>query len=348
MLKNVRFFLFTIIAVILSTSIYAQEAKLQNQMILDSSAIHILAVNPVNPEQVYAVSDLGVYRSDDQGNAWSKLSSYSAAALALTPLYPNYVYAGMYMPSAPGFYVSENKGDTWIAEYLTYEEPPYAIAVNSVYPNIIYTAFRTSGAMGSVWRSNDGGRNWSRTNLSIQDVHVLEVNPVNSNIIYAAAYYYDAYSLTYDFFQSFDEGNTWVTRTDLHDIQVTDIVVNPMEGNMIYVGSYHNGIYQSLNNGLTWTHLALKHERVNEIAIHPTDPNILYAATDGGNVNYYPLYESKNAGQTWSPSSLRTQGVESIAIDPVNPNIIYAGTTNEGIYRSFDGGETWVAPTSGT
>jgi hypothetical protein len=35
-------------------------------------------------------------------------------------------------------------------------------------------------------------------------------------------------------------------------------------------------------------------------------------------------------------------GVEGLAIDPNTPSTVYAGTVDLGVYRSTDGGATWV------
>ncbi|MBS1652114.1 MAG: T9SS type A sorting domain-containing protein [Bacteroidetes bacterium] len=47
-----------------------------------------------------------------------------------------------------------------------------------------------------------------------------------------------------------------------------------------------------------------------------------------------------------NPQSLQTQGiVNAVAFDPINSNIFYAGTTNSGLWKTSDGGTTWVCLT---
>ena len=85
--------------------------------------------------------------------------------------------------------------------------------------------------------------------------------------------------------------------------------------------------------------------RIRAIAIHPTNPSIVYAGSASGGV-----WRTTNGGATWTPltdnqCSLNTG---SIAIDPVNPNIVYVGTGEPaqsngcGLLRSFDGGTSWT------
>ncbi len=88
--------------------------------------------------------------------------------------------------------------------------------------------------------------------------------------------------------------------------------------------------------------------RVSTIAIHPTDPNILYVGGAQGGV-----WRSDDAGLNWTPltDGECSLAMGSIAIDPVDPQIVYAGTGEQhfsgdsyygcGVLRSLDGGATW-------
>jgi photosystem II stability/assembly factor-like uncharacterized protein len=92
---------------------------------------------------------------------------------------------------------------------------------------------------------------------------------------------------------------------------------------------------------------------VADIAIDPNgfDDRIIYIATGRGGI-----WKTTDGGATWSP---KTDGMGSlcmgaVALDPADSSIVYAGTGNffanfrnqrfasQGIYRSSDGGVTWV------
>lgn len=89
--------------------------------------------------------------------------------------------------------------------------------------------------------------------------------------------------------------------------------------------------------------------RVNVVAIHPTDENIIYAGFSGGGV-----FKTTDGGQTWLPifDAQTYLSIGEITIDPSNPNTIYVGTGDpnisgfpfigDGIYRSTDAGATWT------
>jgi photosystem II stability/assembly factor-like uncharacterized protein len=78
---------------------------------------------------------------------------------------------------------------------------------------------------------------------------------------------------------------------------------------------------------------------VQALAVHPADPDVVFAATDDG------PYRSTDGGDGWERTGYPEGGarVWSILVHPANPRVLYAGTSPIGIYRSDDGGETWRA-----
>lgn len=92
--------------------------------------------------------------------------------------------------------------------------------------------------------------------------------------------------------------------------------------------------------------------RINALAFHPADSNILYAGAPAGG-----LWISKDGGKNWSTTTdtMASLGVSSIAVDPLHPDTIYIGTGDRdasdsygrGIFRSKDGGVSWEARNTG-
>ncbi|MEM1319746.1 MAG: hypothetical protein AAGG75_05780 [Bacteroidota bacterium] len=88
--------------------------------------------------------------------------------------------------------------------------------------------------------------------------------------------------------------------------------------------------------------------RVNTIAVHPFDEQIIYAGFSTGG-----LYKTTNGGQDWTPifDEQAYLSIGHITIDPTFPDVIYVGTGDpnisgypfigNGLYRSPDGGATW-------
>lgn len=89
--------------------------------------------------------------------------------------------------------------------------------------------------------------------------------------------------------------------------------------------------------------------RINDIAIDPGNPQIMYATGAGGG-----LWKTTDGGVTWAARSKgwKIQAATAVALDPNNANRVYVGTGDfkrldhmepfsVGVMRSLDGGLTW-------
>lgn len=88
--------------------------------------------------------------------------------------------------------------------------------------------------------------------------------------------------------------------------------------------------------------------RVNTIAVHPKDENIIYAGFSSGG-----LFKTIDGGKNWQPlmDDQRFLAIGAICIDPKNPEIVYVGTGDpnvtgypflgDGLYKTENGGRTW-------
>lgn len=203
---------------------------------------------------------------------------------------------------------------------------------------------------------NSGGR--------IVDV---EFDPSNTDIAYLAA-------ASGGVFKTKDGGNTWLPVFDNETtLSMGDIAVAPSNPSVVYVGTGEanggsgsltydaNGIYKSFNGGLTWTNIGLQSTHMTgRVAVHPTDPDIAFAATMGDLYGPSPdrgLYKTTDGGLTWTHVLFvnDSTGVIDVVINPQNPDIVFAATwmrtrhantkdyagTESGIWKSTDGGNTF-------
>ena len=92
-----------------------------------------------------------------------------------------------------------------------------------------------------------------------------------------------------------------------------------------------------------------------EIQVAPSDPNRIYMVTGffvGPTLNSH-VYISRNRGASfqrtpgWKAVSLGSNGPPAkntnchMAVDPANPDVVYLGTITNGLFVTFDAGNTW-------
>lgn len=101
------------------------------------------------------------------------------------------------------------------------------------------------------------------------------------------------------------------------------------------------GLVDTANAGLNQWTVSPQSETlglVQDVAIDPSNSNILYAATNSGKI-----FKSTDRGENWAVISegLRGDSINAILIDPLNPGVLFVGAS-ESFYKSTNNGELWV------
>ncbi len=193
-------------------------------------------------------------------------------------------------------------------------------------PNVFYIGVNNGG----VWKTNDFGRTWKPIfdDQPTGSVGNLAVAPSNPNIVYVGS----------------GEG---LQRPDL---------------------SVGDGIYKSTDAGKSWIHLGLRDgQQINTIIVDPKNPDRLFVAVIGhpyGANEERGVFRSLDGGKTFQKVLYKDPdtGAVALAFDPQNSNTIYADLwaarqgpwengywsgPNSGLYKSIDGGNTWLPLTKG-
>jgi photosystem II stability/assembly factor-like uncharacterized protein len=189
--------------------------------------------------------------------------------------------------------------------------------------------------------------------------------PGDSSVIYAGA-------ASGGVFKTSDGGLHWDPIFDDQPVaSIGAIAVAPSNASIVWVGtgesfirgniSVGNGIYRSTDAGRTWTHAGLeKTGRIARVAVHPTNPSIVFVAALGHCYGPQPergVFRTTDGGATWSRVLFvdENTGAVDVVIDPANPRTVFAATwqfaihpwwaesggPGSGVFVSRDGGATW-------
>jgi photosystem II stability/assembly factor-like uncharacterized protein len=199
----------------------------------------------------------------------------------------------------------------------------------------------------------------------------IAIHPSNPDTWYVAA-------ASGGVWKTMNHGTTFQPIFDQYgSYSIACVQVAPTNPQTIWVGtgennnqrsvSYGDGVYKSVDGGKSFVNMGLKtSEHIGNIIIHPTDENTIWVAAYGpvwSKGGERGVYKSTDGGKTWERTLFVSDetGISEIAIDPSNPNILYAaahqrrrhewtyigGGPESNLYKSVDGGKTWLEITSG-
>lgn len=178
-----------------------------------------------------------------------------------------------------------------------------------------------------------------------------------------------------------NEGITWepVFENEM-SASFGDLALDPQNQNTIWAGTGEAnifrssnagaGIYRSTDGGETWEHLGLINTNtIARIIVHPQNSDVVYVAAGGNewtNDDERGVYKTSDGGKTWEKILYIDDktGAYDLVMNPRNPDILYAATwqrirkkwndprneddyTGSGIYKTTDGGKTWLPVNNG-
>ncbi len=304
------------------------------QLGLDGLVVQSIAIDPSNPDVMYAgTRGAGVHKSTDGGRTWTEansgLESDFINSVIVDPRNPQRVFAGagqgpLVGDEGAGVYRSDDAGQSWAK---VNDAHTAALAAD---PNNTST-FYEAGAP-PVYSTGDGGDVWSPAFTSSPatdnvDMSTIAINPANSQILLmgGATEGGTGYILRTD-----NGGGTWTRINVLGSTEIlyiTDVVLATPDGMTAYA-SGGNGVWKSIDGGLTWKNVSgpWGETSVFSVLVNPINPDIVYAATEAG------VYRTTNAAAQWSSldGQLQVQRARSLAIRQ-SPQVLYAGT-DDGIW----------------
>ena len=135
---------------------------------------------------------------------------------------------------------------------------------------------------------------------------------------------------------------------------VTGVPGKPM---LYYMGATGGGVWRTNDGGQTWENISdgFFGGSIGAVAVSEWDNNVIYVGggevTVRGNVSSgWGMWKSVDAGTTWKKIGMENaRHIPRIRVHPKNPDLVYAAvmgdlyksSTERGVYRSKDGGQTW-------
>lgn len=136
------------------------------------------------------------------------------------------------------------------------------------------------------------------------------------------------------------------------------LAAKPDDENTLLAGFAGGGIFKSTDGAVNWHPVFDENPElsIGDICFDPSNPNTVYAGTGDPNLpsivfNGDGIYKSTDAGETWQHLPNSPTGVVSkVLVHPSNPAILWAATmgnpyvrdNQRGVYKSSDGGNTWL------
>ena len=325
----------------------------------DSTGFVDLAINPDNPDIIYAAAwerirrvdfrqyggeTSGLYRSQDGGDTWEELTNGLPATgpekgrigIGLAASDPDIIYLHYAAAdgSLRGVFKTVNGGDNW-AQISSggIDEVPFMwwfgrIEVDPTNADrVFFVGFNNH-------ESTNGGASWSPI---FQDVHVdqhsIFIHPENPELVLNGN---DG-----GLYVSTTGGDQYEFRDNLPITQIYTLDYDPTLPQRLYTGTQDNGTNRTLSgNTDDWAKI-FGGDGFHSL-VDPNNNQTIFVEYQYGN-----LFKSTNNGQSWQsaqggiPSNARRNWKTPYMFDPANSNIMYLGANT--VMKSLDQGNNWFS-----
>lgn len=295
---------------------------------------HGLYFHPDSPNEVWSVTDGGIFKSTDIGENWVEMNNGYVT-------YQYYAMGNATLDTALAYGGSQDNGTTEYAGDPSWDEVfggdgGYCV-VDQTDDNTVYVEYQN----GNRFRSDNGANSFSDINPGIQGggawVTPMALDPFDHLTIYTTTN-----GGTGRVWRSPNQGRSsdWETVGQSLGGELQVLGICPARQGRVYVGS-NSSIWRSdggadfvsAGNGLpgAW---------VTRVVPDPYNPDLVYATVSGFGTGH--VWRSANAGGNWQNISgdLPDVPFQDVVVDLNDPQILYAGG-DIGVYYSTNGGQSW-------
>ncbi len=333
----------------------------------DSTGAVDLAMDPNNPRILYACMWTaerkpwtmidgsphgGVWKSTDGGDSWQKVKGLpqgvvGRSGVAISPANSSRIWVIIEHVDEKkgGLYRSDDSGKSWKRINRSHNLRQRAWYYNHITadPQDENTVYIMNVRFH---QSIDGGKNFRMISTPHGDNHALWINPKHPNIMIEGNDGGACVTLT--------GGQTWSSIYNQPTAEFYRLTVDDQYPYRLYGAQQDNSTIsvpsrfdKTIDPRQNW--YAIGGGESGHIAVHPQDPNIIYAGTYIGTITRKNLstghqrnivaYPEMHDGTAPRDIKYRYQWNAPIRISPHNPDVVYH--CSQYVHRSDDGGQTW-------
>jgi len=197
------------------------------------------------------------------------------------------------------------------------------------------------GPMG-MFRSADKGENWAQINAyptakGVADMSGLKVFRVHNDPNDENAYYLTTRGQ--GLYYTYDNGDSWQAAKGMEGKFIYGLAVDTKDKCTVYASDGPN-IYKTTDCLRTWKLIYTEQrtgQRLVSLAVDYGNSSLVYGAETGGDIIL-----SSDSGRSWRVIKRFETELQQLTADPMKPGRIYVAAYRDGLYRSDDGGESWV------
>jgi hypothetical protein len=290
------------------------------------------------PNTLVSAVQSTIYRSTDAGCTWRKVKDLGAASgnelLTLSAAGANRAYVW-----------ADNRGVLFRLDgsTVTSLKSPAGTVLGLTADRANGDRVRLGDDRGQIWESLDAGASWQPVGApALNDGWAYRVafDPANLDHVVVGA-------VSTGSWVTFDAGRSWTQSTGLSttgQVNVFNVVISPSDPQVVWsmgldiaeadAGAQGRGryLFRSVDGGLTFDRTFNESGPVTLIngptmAVHPTDPNVLYFVFGTYFNNYgtdlYKL-DAATGALTWNHNAYY-HGLRAIEFSPADPSVMYLG-----------------------
>ena len=167
-----------------------------------------------------------------------------------------------------------------------------------------------SGLGVGVFKSNDGGKNWYESNQGINPKWSMHFGGADQS--------------------PYDEKLIIIASGNDVDNSLRD---------------YSGAVYKSIDGGASWKDVSPLYSGLGmfgAVAFAESDKNIVYVAGENEFLRSTDQGETWTIQEHWGPPGIKPGNPIDMVVSKTNPNIVFVNNYGGGVFKTEDGGKTWV------